>query len=560
MSLTAGSFVTAHVRLVRPLGHGGMGEVWVAEHLTLERQVAVKLIQSLDPGPDARARFEIEAKAAARIQSPHVVQIFDYGVTPAGQPFIIMELLAGESLGERLARGPIEPAELAHIVMQAAGGLAAAHQSGVVHRDVKPQNIFLVATPSREIFVKVLDFGIAKLQPPGGVVAAPGLTGPPTPSPTPLTATGALVGTIDYMSPEQLLTQEAVGYATDVWALGVVAYEALTATRPFTGQTLIALSLAICDGRYQAERVPPHLRPWFERALATSPERRFASVTAAAEAFRALAFGLAPSSASLAAQTLPSAQPHGQAKRGLSRGATIAAAGLAFLTAAVVVVVAVGASGAGDKTAAAKAKGDKKSKKKKAAPSAEAPPAPVAPAAPEPSPPAEPEPAPEPSAPTPVEPSGDRPPPSAPSAPSPPSPPGQPKAAAADEKCKQSCAEVGACGLRGESCYPRSDADCRQAYQCRAFGACTVVGGQCTPSNAADCAASSRCKSYGSCGYGGGGGICSPTSDAHCRQSTNCSSSGKCSAQNGFCVPGSDADCGASAECRSHGMTCDKKN
>jgi eukaryotic-like serine/threonine-protein kinase len=567
MTVGPGTFITPHVRLARPLGQGGMGAVWVADHLTLERQVAVKLIQGIDPSPDARARFEIEAKAAARIQSPHVVQIFDYGVTQGGTPYIIMELLAGESLGERLVRGPLDPLELASILVQAASGLTTAHQNGVVHRDIKPQNIFLVATPTREPFVKVLDFGIAKLQPRAiDMPTSGGFTGPPAPTALPLTATGAIVGTIDYMSPEQLLTQDNVNHATDIWALGVVAYEALTATRPFTGPTLIALSMAICDARYPLEPLAPSLQPWFQRALAPTPERRFASVIEAAEAFRALALAALPTAASTPLVVTRASPAPSRGSSGLTKTATIVAALLAFLAAGAVVVVARSSTSDKDKSSAAAKKGDKKKKSKSSAPAsasedAVAPPPPApppsAPAA-EP-PPADPapstDPLPEPSSPS-VDPR--------PTGPGP-QPPSTPPPVSVDEKCKQPCAEVGACGLSGSSCYPRSDADCRQSSQCRSQGQCTKKANQCAAGNAADCAASSRCKSNGSCGFDAGG-ICTPTSEAHCRQSGNCASRGLCSYQSGICMPKSDADCRASSGCASsnacfkNGQSCAARN
>ena len=144
---SAGEHVTEHIRLVRELGRGAMGSVWVADHLTLETHVAVKFInrQLLDAGDDEdmRQRFSREARSAAHIKSPHVVQIFDHGVMDDGAPYIIMELLEGESLAQRIEVGPLSLEDSARVVVQVARGLAVAHERGIVHRDIKPENIFL---------------------------------------------------------------------------------------------------------------------------------------------------------------------------------------------------------------------------------------------------------------------------------------------------------------------------------------------------------------------------------------------------------------------------------
>src|SRR5262245_36259448 len=151
------------LRLVRPLGQGAMGSVWVADHLTLTTQVAVKLMASSHPqDAEAMARFQREAAAAARIKHPHVAQVFDHGVTAEGAPYIVMELLEGEALKQRVQRyGALPLHEVVLIVRQTAKALARAHQLGIVHRDIKPENLFLIAVDD-ELFVKVVDFGIAK--------------------------------------------------------------------------------------------------------------------------------------------------------------------------------------------------------------------------------------------------------------------------------------------------------------------------------------------------------------------------------------------------------------
>ncbi|MBW2457372.1 MAG: serine/threonine protein kinase [Deltaproteobacteria bacterium] len=314
MGVAAGTLVSENVRLLRPLDQGGMGAVWVAEHLTLGMEVAVKFIASEDgqTHPTSRARFEREAKAAASIKSPHVVQMLDHGVMADGTPYIVMELLEGESLAQRLAtRGAIGLEETAEIIAQCAKALGAAHDRGVVHRDIKPGNIFLIA-PTHEIFVKVLDFGIAKQVPAKmheaavATVAHAGVaTGdylqqhdlhpsqlPTAPPLAQLTATGAIVGTPHYMSPEQLLATHEADPRTDIWALGVVAYQALTGRLPFAGDTMPALSMAICSGAFHPPSawlpgLPAAVDHWYRCVLAVGVEARFPSVRQAAEALRA---------------------------------------------------------------------------------------------------------------------------------------------------------------------------------------------------------------------------------------------------------------------------------
>jgi eukaryotic-like serine/threonine-protein kinase len=277
MSLIApGLLVSPNVRLVRALSQGGMGTVWVAEHLSLGTDVAVKFIS-----PDLAAkeptlvmRFQREARAAARIRDPHIVQILDHGATQDGTPFIVMELLHGESLAQRLSRGPLAPEELCAVVSQAAGALAKAHALGVVHRDIKPENLFFTDAAGG-LFVKLLDFGIAKQ------ADAPGDR---------MTATSAVFGTPGYMSPEQLLSTRDVDAGADLWALAVTAYEALTGHLPFDGATPAAVAVAVCAGQFAPAGsiradLPPALDAWFARALARDPARRFGDAGEFARAF-----------------------------------------------------------------------------------------------------------------------------------------------------------------------------------------------------------------------------------------------------------------------------------
>jgi serine/threonine protein kinase len=162
--LGAGSFVTPTVRLVSQLAQGGMGTVWVAEHLVLETKVVVKLMtKELAANVDGAARFAREAAIAAAVKSPHVVQVLDSGVTEDGVAYIVMELLEGHDLGAHLtASGRMAPGEVAIIITQLAKALARAHRVHVVHRDLKPENVFLCDVEGGEAFVKLLDFGTAK--------------------------------------------------------------------------------------------------------------------------------------------------------------------------------------------------------------------------------------------------------------------------------------------------------------------------------------------------------------------------------------------------------------
>jgi eukaryotic-like serine/threonine-protein kinase len=274
-SLVSGRCITPSLRLVRPLGRGGMGHVWVADHLGLNTQVVVKFISdALSADPNALARFSREAAAAALVRSPHVVHMIDHGVLPGNLPYIAMELLDGEDLSQRLvAEHVLPPRQMATILSQVAKALMRAHECGVVHRDIKPDNIFL-SDGGGEAFVKVLDFGIAK-------VGDPNLSH---------TRTGSVVGTPYYMSPEQTTGSRAVDHRTDVWSLGVVAFEALTGKRPFEGGTVGGLAVKICHGPMPvpsevAPSLPPALDGWFLRACARDVDERFATAQELAVAF-----------------------------------------------------------------------------------------------------------------------------------------------------------------------------------------------------------------------------------------------------------------------------------
>jgi serine/threonine-protein kinase len=279
VALVEGQVISDRYRLIRLLGKGGMGSVWLAEHTTLKNEIAIKLIDSeLGTMPQMRARFLREAQLAARIKSAHVVQVHDYGVSGDGQPYIAMEYLVGMSLRERLEkRGRLTGLETARVVSHVCRALSRAHETGLVHRDLKPENIF-IAQEGEDELVKVLDFGVAK--------AADALSD----SGIDPTRTGALLGTPFYMSPEQAQGLKTVDHRTDLWAMGVVVFECLTGGRPFAAAALGPLIRKILVDPIPA---PSSLAPeatreidaWMTRALARDPAGRFASARELSEAF-----------------------------------------------------------------------------------------------------------------------------------------------------------------------------------------------------------------------------------------------------------------------------------
>jgi serine/threonine-protein kinase len=269
--------------LERPLAQGGMGAVWLARHRQLDAPVAVKLMRDdVDLDPLARARFEREAKAAARLASPHVARVFDYGVED-GTPFLVMERLVGESLEQRLKReGRLSPMDAARVLHAVAKGLREAHAAGLVHRDLKPANLFLAQAGGEEV-PKILDFGIAKE------------THRPTPDDE-RTEAGALLGSPHHMSPEQA-RGEPCDARSDLFSLGVVAYRMLVGARPFEAPTLgeLLVRIATADAPPPSRVVPSLGAPvdaFFARALARDPGARFASVDDLVAGFDAAVAGV----------------------------------------------------------------------------------------------------------------------------------------------------------------------------------------------------------------------------------------------------------------------------
>jgi serine/threonine-protein kinase len=268
MSIEPGYVVAGKYRIVERLGKGGMGSVWLAEHLVLGSQVAIKVIDhhSDSEADTLRRRFLHEAKAAAQLRSSHVVQIFDYGIDE-GTPFIVMERLVGETLGTRLAREKVlEPELVANIFAQIGRAVQKAHDSGIVHRDLKPENVFLMKDDD-VVTAKVLDFGIAKA-----------LKQEPAHEST---ATGVLLGSPLYMSPEQAHGGKEIDHRSDLWSLGVIAFECLVGRVPFRGQGWGELVAQICRDRppipSTIHAVPEGFDAWFARAAERDPGRRFQS-------------------------------------------------------------------------------------------------------------------------------------------------------------------------------------------------------------------------------------------------------------------------------------------
>jgi hypothetical protein len=252
----------SHYEILEELGRGGMGVVYKAEDTKLRRTVALKFLPAqMTRDLEARARFVQEAQAASALDHPNICTIHEIDETDDGSTFIVMACYEGETLKERIKRGPLDPAEALDIAYQVSEGLHEAHEKEIVHRDVKPANI-MVTTRGQ---VKIMDFGLAKLR-----------------GQTVLTREGTTLGTVSYMSPEQARGEE-VDHRTDIWSLGVVLYEMLTGRRPFRGEYDQAVIYSILNDDPAApsgirEEVPPEVDAIVLRALKRNPEERFRSV------------------------------------------------------------------------------------------------------------------------------------------------------------------------------------------------------------------------------------------------------------------------------------------
>jgi len=278
-----GSVLEGGYRIVRSIGVGGMGAVYEAVKLPLNNRVAIKVMaRELAASAEALKRFHREAELTSGLGHPHIVQVFDFGAMPTGEPFLVMEFLQGEDLFRRISRlGHLSLQETLHIVKQVASALAATHAKDIVHRDLKPANIFILDVAGETNFVKVLDFGISKVR--AGA--------------TKLTRNAARLGTPDYMSPEQAMGQvDVIDQRTDQWALACIAWEALSGRGPFVADDGVALLFQVVNVE-PAPLAPkvPGLRPEIEqvlrRALRKRMDDRFPSVTEFALAFESAVIG-----------------------------------------------------------------------------------------------------------------------------------------------------------------------------------------------------------------------------------------------------------------------------
>jgi serine/threonine protein kinase len=264
--------VDGKYRLLGTLGEGAMGTVYEAEHIALGRHVAIKVLHAMHQrSDDAQKRFHLEARAASSIGHLNICEVYDIGNLTDGRPFMVMELLRGQTLADRLRRdGALPFDETARVLAQVLSALGAAHEKGIIHRDIKPENVFLAARPGGETTVKLLDFGIVKVQDDQEQLS--------------LTRTGAVMGTPFYMAPEQAVG-EAIDARVDLYACGVLLYEMLTGRRPFNAANYHALVQQIIhvEPRNPLELradIPADFLPILEKAMCKQRSERYPDAAA----------------------------------------------------------------------------------------------------------------------------------------------------------------------------------------------------------------------------------------------------------------------------------------
>ncbi len=282
--IDVGRTIAGKYELVKLLGKGAMGEVWLATHDTLGGEFAIKLVKPSDEPEDetAAGRFQLEAQVSAKLsrKTRHIVSVSDHGEED-GLAYLVMELLDGESLEARIKRqGQLDLPTTVGIVTQVARALTQAHAEGIFHRDLKPANVFLSKDEDGRLLVKLLDFGIARTQKPFRT-RSPFMTGK-----------DMVLGTPSYMSPEQARGLDTLDYRCDLWALAVVAYESLTKRIPWEGETVEDIFLSICTHRMVAiatlrQDLGPAVEAIFARSFAPKLDERFKSAQELADAFEA---------------------------------------------------------------------------------------------------------------------------------------------------------------------------------------------------------------------------------------------------------------------------------
>jgi serine/threonine protein kinase len=308
MDPRVGTTAGGKYKILRLLGRGGMGAVYEAQNVAIGKRVALKFVvvdRAADPG--ALARFHREARAVSAVESAHIVQIFDTGETEAGEPFLVMELLHGEDLGTRLARGRMDVPEALEVATQTLRGLRRAHAAGIVHRDLKPQNIYLARSDDDRLHVKIVDFGLSKIL--GDATGPLGRSS--------ITQAGTMLGTPLYMSPEQIEAAPDVDHRTDLWSMGAILYESLAGTPPFNESSYARLVMSICQRDPRkiedlAPGVPPAVSRAIARALARERTERFETADEfLATLLEALPRAPAPSMPDLRASmpSIPEARP-----------------------------------------------------------------------------------------------------------------------------------------------------------------------------------------------------------------------------------------------------------